>query len=81
MKKPLVPPVADPALAIRVYMLAEGLTQKDLAERMGYTEASLSRKIRGIRKWTLNDVISISNALRLSDEEVVQIFLRPKKAQ
>lgn len=81
MKKPHVQPGADPALALRVYMLAGGLSQKDLAERMGYTEASISRKMRGIRKWTLKDLMAIMKALNLTQEEVFAIFFEQKKAK
>ena len=80
MKKPRIESGADIALALKVYMLAEGLSQKGLADLMGYTEASVSRKMRGLRKWTLDDVVNISKALKLTDEEVVQIFFKSKKA-
>ena len=80
MKKPRIESGADIALALKVYMLAEGLSQKGLADLMGYTEASVSRKMRGLRKWTLDDAVNISKALKLTDEEVIQIFFKSKKA-
>lgn len=78
MRNPHISSETDSALALRVYMLAHGLTQKELASRMGITEAGISRKLRGLRKWTLPDVQRIVKALDLSDEEAAAIFLHQK---
>ena len=75
MKKPTIEAGADPGLALKVYMIASGLNQKQLAQKVGMTPASLSRKINGTREFKIGEVLAIKEALGMSAEEIMQIFL------
>ena len=76
MKKPLIEPGADKHLALKVYMMAAGLNQKELASRAGLSEVTLSRKLRGNREFKINEVKAIAKALDLTVEETALIFLQ-----
>ena len=80
MKKPTIEAGADPGMALRVYMIAAGLNQKQLAQKVGMTPASLSRKINGTREFKISEVMAIKEALGMSTDEIMQIFLYGKKA-
>ena len=63
------------AIANRIYEILEskGMTQKELAQRLGKTETEVSRWLSGTHNMTLFTVCKISTAL---GEEIVTV---PKK--
>ena len=63
------------AIANRIYEIleAKGMTQKELAQRLGKTETEVSRWLSGTHNMTLSTVCKISTAL---GEEIVTV---PKK--
>ena len=63
------------AIANRIYEIleAKGMTQKELAKRLGKTETEVSRWLSGTHNLTLSTVCKISSAL---GEEIVTV---PKK--
>ena len=63
------------AIANRIYEILEskGMTQKELAQRLGKTETEVSRWLSGTHNMTLSTVCKISTAL---GEEIVTV---PKK--
>ena len=60
------------ALANRIYEIleAKGMTQKDLAKRLGKTETEVSRWLSGTHNLTLSTICKISAAL---EEEIVTV--------
>ena len=76
MKKPQFEAGGDKHLALKVYMMAAGLTQKDLANRAGLSEVTLSRKLRGNREFKISEAKAIAKALDLTMEETAVIFLQ-----
>ena len=60
------------AIANRIYEILEikGMTQKDLAQRLGKTETEVSRWLSGTHNLTLSTICKISAAL---GEEIVTI--------
>ena len=60
------------AIANRIYEIleAKGMTQKDLAKRLGKTETEVSRWLSGTHNLTLSTICKISAAL---DEEIVSV--------
>ena len=60
------------AIANRIYEIleAKGMTQKDLAMRLGKTETEVSRWLSGTHNLTLSTICKISAAL---EEEIVSI--------
>ena len=60
------------AIANRIYEIfeAKGMTQKDLAKRLGKTETEVSRWLSGTHNLTLSTICKISAAL---EEELVTV--------
>jgi transcriptional regulator with XRE-family HTH domain len=60
------------AIANRIYEILEtkGMTQKDLAKRLGKTETEVSRWLSGTHNLTLSTICKISAAL---EEEIVSV--------
>ena len=60
------------AIANRIYEILEtkGMTQKDLAKRLGKTETEVSRWLSGTHNLTLSTICKISAAL---EEELVTV--------
>lgn len=60
------------AIANRIYKILEvkGMTQKDLAIRLGKTETEVSRWLSGTHNLTLSTICKISAAL---EEEIVSV--------
>lgn len=52
-----------------------GITVKALAEKMDIARPTLHRKLKGDGVWTVKDVTLIKDALRLTDDEIKDIFL------
>lgn len=67
------------AIANRIYEIldAKGMSQKDLAKRLGKTETEVSRWLSGTHNLTLATVCKISAAL---NAEVVKVADRPCQA-
>jgi transcriptional regulator with XRE-family HTH domain len=42
---------------------ANRMTQSDLASRLGLDQSTLSKKLRGVRRWTAEEVVHASAAL------------------
>lgn len=76
MKRPTIETGADPMLSLRVCIFAAGLTQAQLAKKIGVSAASMSRKLKGIREFKLGEIKAIASALDLSAEDTVKIFLQ-----
>ena len=48
--------MTDVATAIRVEMARNGLTQRDLAEALGVTQATVSSRMNGHTEWTIREL-------------------------
>ena len=53
----------------------KGKTQKDLAKTLGLSKVSISKKVNGTIKFSLNEVKKIKEYLNLTNDEVVEIFI------
>lgn len=57
-------------------MAEAGITQRILAEKVGFSENTLTRKISGKRDFTTSEAVKICEILGITDNAVkVQIFL------
>jgi DNA-binding XRE family transcriptional regulator len=54
--------------------LQKGHTQQSLATVLGLAKSSISKKERGLIKFTVNEIMVLKNLLGLSVEEVDRIF-------
>lgn len=57
---------------IAFYLAQSGLSQKELAERSGVTEAAISRYIRGLREPRAITVAAIARALGVSVNDITE---------
>lgn len=56
--------------------LAElGISQEALAKAIGISYVSMSNKINGNKEFTLKEVYAIAKTLKLTDEEIIRIFI------
>ena len=56
--------------------LAElGISQEALAKAIGISYVSMSNKINGNKEFTLKEVYAIAETLKLTDEEIIRIFI------
>ena len=70
------------AIANRIYEILEikGMTQKDLAQRLGKTETEVSRWLSGTHNLTLSTICKISTALGEDIVTVPKMVLEPDMA-
>lgn len=59
---------------LRAKIKENGLNQNSVAERIGISSNSLSRKLLGKREFTLSEVVSLCEVLRIEDPQ--EIFLK-----
>ncbi|WNO27601.1 helix-turn-helix DNA binding domain protein [Arthrobacter phage SerialPhiller] len=62
----------DVAIGRRVALRlgALGMTQWDLAARLGLTQATVSRKLHGSRPWFASELVTVAGALGMSVGEL-----------
>lgn len=58
----------------RYYVAIAGMTCDTLAKEIGMNPATLSRKINGKSDFTLEEMRGIRKALKLSDQEMTEVF-------
>ncbi len=56
---------------LHLMMWQRGITQERLARRLGVTQATVSRKIKGRTPWTLTEVYEAAAALGVTPEELL----------
>lgn len=57
--------------AVHRLMFRRRITQTSLCKSMGMTQSTLSKKLHGERKWTLEDVYSAASALNVPLDELL----------
>lgn len=57
---------------IKELMKEQGITNKELAEAVGVTEAMISYIIRGLRDTTVGTMVRIANRLGVAVDELVE---------
>ena len=61
---------------LKIAMIRKGMNQKQLAKAAGIGEANLSHYIKGQRGMLMTTVSKIAKALDLTDEQIVEIFIK-----
>ena len=56
-------------------MVLHGRTQKDLSLFLGISEVAVSKKFQGIFRFNVEDIKRIKEYLKLTNDEVVEIFI------
>jgi plasmid maintenance system antidote protein VapI len=59
---------------LRSKIVENGLTYSSLASAIDLSESSLSKRINGTVDFTLEDMVKIKDALKLSSDELMAIF-------
>ena len=74
--------IMDEAIANRIYEIleAKGMTQKELAQKLGKTETEVSRWLSGTHNLTLSTICKISAALGEEIVIVPKLALEPEFA-
>ena len=63
-------------LKLKGLIIAAGMTQKEVAKKIGISTNTLSNKINGVREFTVGEVIQICDILDItSNAEKAEIFL------
>ena len=63
---------------IRIALAANDMKQKDLANVIGITSASISAKFSGKAHWNLVDIAKASELLHISPEALISVKLSPQ---
>ena len=50
---------------VRAWMARRGVKQQELADRLGITQPSLSMRLRGRTRWTINDLAIVAETLKV----------------
>ncbi|MGN6128901.1 MAG: helix-turn-helix domain-containing protein [Nocardioidaceae bacterium] len=50
---------------VRAWMARRGVRQQELADRLGITQPSLSMRLRGRTRWTINDLVIVAETLNV----------------
>lgn len=66
----------DMGRTIRVRLETSGMTQKELAEKMGSNESSVSKWISGERIPRLDRFCALARALGVETSELVEAYLK-----
>lgn len=69
--KEMITPAEAAGKEVKIWMTREGVTQKELANILGVTQASVSEKLRGKIAFNLNDLVTISAAFGISLGELL----------
>ena len=59
---------------LRWIRMSNNLTQKQLAEKLGYSRPAYSKRESGIQKFDVNDLKILKQELNLTSEEIDDIF-------
>lgn len=66
---------------LRAERVARGLTQAEIAKRLGWTSAKYARRENGIVKITADELVEIMRALGCDVLSDITIFFYPKSLQ
>jgi putative transcriptional regulator len=61
---------------LRTIRLANNLTQKQLAKKLGYSRTAYSKREIGTQKFDMNDIKILKKELNLSIEQIDDIFFK-----
>ena len=50
---------------VRAWMARRGVKQQEIADRLGITQPSLSMRLRGRTRWTINDLVIVAETLKV----------------
>ena len=64
---------------VKICMMIRDINQRDLAEHIGISAATLSQKINGSLRWNINDIANASSYLQVKPETLLSArFVGPQ---
>jgi len=64
-------------LKLRAALIERGLTNDDIAQKIGISKQSFSMKANNKRGFKISEVYKIVNLLKIAEHEIVSIFFAP----
>ena len=55
-----------------------GLTQKELADKLGMSETSYTKRENGQISFTIDEIKNLKLILQLTNEDIIRVFLQMK---
>lgn len=65
-------------LELNAAIARAGMTQQQLAEKLGISMVQMSRKMNGVSDFWRHEINSMRHILHLSDDDTVRIFFTDK---
>lgn len=66
---------SDQLKILKSKMVLNGFTRRDLAKLLGLSVSSISQKLCGRQAFSLEQIKKVAEALKLSEDEIIKIFL------
>lgn len=64
-------------IALRQLMLAQGVTQRDMADDLGMCCSAISNRMTGQQPWTASEMLAVGKYLGIPGEEFYHYFIEP----
>ena len=64
-------------IALRQRMLAQGITQRDLADYLGFSRSTISDRMTGKQPWTAIEMLAVGTYLDIPGPEFYTYFIDP----
>lgn len=64
---------------LKKIMYEKGISQTELASKIGITQASMSKKLRGLTNFLAPEISEIVEVLEIPKDEVYEYFLEQKE--
>lgn len=68
------------AAEIRSLMARYGVTQKDLQQVLGLSQTGVSKRLRGLTPWDINELWSVAEYFKISIDELISAAAKPHRA-
>lgn len=63
--------------ALRQRMLAQDVTQQDVADNIGIRRSAVSNRMTGKLPWTASEMLAVGDYLNIPEDEFYHYFIEP----
>ena len=64
-------------IALRQRMLAQGVTQRDMADDLGFARSTISTRMTGQQPWTASEMLAVGGYLGIPGPDFYIYFIEP----
>ncbi len=64
-------------IALRQRMLAQGVTQRDMADDLGFSRSTISDRMTGKQPWTASEMLAVGAYLDIPGPDFYTYFIEP----